>query len=59
MTLLTASLPEGQLVSLDLVRDIHAFGNALVPVSTDRISAFGCVLTLGFNTNHSTVCPER
>jgi phosphoribosylaminoimidazole-succinocarboxamide synthase len=45
--LLTASIPEGELVSRGKVRDIYAHDDALVMVATDRISAFDCVLSPG------------
>jgi phosphoribosylaminoimidazole-succinocarboxamide synthase len=47
MTLLTTSIPEGQLVSRGKVRDIYACGDGLILIATDRISAFDCVLTPG------------
>ena len=45
--LLTADIPEGELVSRGKVRDIYAYDDALVLVATDRISAFDCVLSPG------------
>jgi phosphoribosylaminoimidazole-succinocarboxamide synthase len=47
MTLLTTSIPEGQLVSRGKVRDIYSVDDRLVLVATDRISAFDCVLSPG------------
>ncbi len=47
MSLLTTSIPEGQLVSRGKVRDIYASGDSLILVATDRISAFDCVLSPG------------
>jgi len=47
MSLLTTSIPEGELVSRGKVRDIYASGDSLILVATDRISAFDCVLSPG------------
>jgi len=44
MSLLTTSIPEGQLVSRGKVRDIYEYGDKLLLVATDRISAFDVVL---------------
>ncbi len=49
MTLLTTSIPEGQLVSRGKVRDIYRVDDALILVATDRISAFDCVLSPGIS----------
>ena len=49
MSLLTTSIPEGQLVSRGKVRDIYGVDDALVLVATDRISAFDCVLSPGIS----------
>jgi phosphoribosylaminoimidazole-succinocarboxamide synthase len=45
--LLTATIPDGQLVSRGKVRDVFATDEALILVATDRISAFDCVLSPG------------
>jgi len=46
-SLLTTSIPHGQLVSRGKVRDVWAVEDALILVATDRISAFDCVLSPG------------
>lgn len=45
--LLATNIPGGRLVSRGKVRDIYSTDEALVLVSTDRISAFDCILTPG------------
>jgi len=46
-SLLTTSVPGGNLVSRGKVRDIYTTDEALILVATDRISAFDCVLSPG------------
>ncbi len=47
MSLLTTSIPGGDLVSRGKVRDIYRADNTLILVATDRLSAFDCVLSPG------------